>query len=79
VRRSPRWHAIYLKLKTRLGGKKAICAIARRLLGLAFSLLKKQEPYRELPLASEPPVSRSEAARQAVLAAFPHPPEKVMT
>jgi transposase len=52
VRRSPRWHAIYTRLKTRLGGKKAIIAVARRLLGLAFGLLKKQEKYRELPFAT---------------------------
>jgi transposase len=69
VRRSPRWHAIYVRLKGRLGGKKAIIAIARRLLGLAFGLLKKQEQYRELSLSSAEKADETDAAR-AILAAL---------
>lgn len=50
ARRSPRWQAIYEKLKSRIGGKKAIIAIARRLLGLCYSVLKSQQPYTEQAL-----------------------------
>ncbi len=50
VRRSPRWRAIYENLKVRTGGKKAIVAISRRLLGVCYSLLKHQTEYHEQPL-----------------------------
>lgn len=47
VKRSPRWRAIYEKLRGRIGAKKGIIAITRRLLGLCYSVLKQQRPYRE--------------------------------
>jgi transposase len=46
-KRSPKWTVIYDRLAGRLGRKKAIVAVARRLLTVAVTLLKKQEPYRE--------------------------------
>lgn len=48
VKRSPKWSVIFENLSRRIGKKKAIIAVARRLLTVAVTLLKKQEPYREL-------------------------------
>ncbi len=45
VQYSPRWHTIYEGLKKRLRAKKAIVAIARRLLCLMTAILKSGEPY----------------------------------
>lgn len=47
VRRSPHWQSVYEKLRGRVGTKKAIVAVARRLLGVGFSLLKHQADYTE--------------------------------
>ena len=47
VRRSPRWRAIYQRLKGRIGGKKAIVAVSRRLLGICYSVLKSRQRYQE--------------------------------
>lgn len=47
VRRSPRWQAVFERLRGRLGAKKAIVAIARRLLGVCYSLLKQETTWRE--------------------------------
>lgn len=53
VRRSARWRMVYEKLKSRIGGKKAIIAISRRLLGLCYSLLKSRKPYHERALEAK--------------------------
>lgn len=45
VRYSPRWSAIYERLKRRLKAKKAIVAVARRLLTLMVAILRSGEPY----------------------------------
>jgi len=45
VRHSPRWKAIFDRLRKRLQAKKAIVAIARRLLGVITSILKSGEPF----------------------------------
>lgn len=45
VRHSPRCRAIYESLKKRLRAKKAIVAVARRLLCLMRAILKSGEPY----------------------------------
>lgn len=45
VRYSPRWRAIYERLKKRLKSKKAIVAVARRLLCLITAILTSGEPY----------------------------------
>jgi transposase len=42
VKRSPRWRAIYQQLKRRIGGKKAVIAVARRLLSVCVSVLKSR-------------------------------------
>lgn len=46
VRRSRRWRSIYDGIKKRRGGKKAIVAVARRLLGVMVSMLRTMSPYR---------------------------------
>lgn len=45
VMKTRRWGLAYEKLKRRKGAKKAIVAIARRLLGVMFSLLRRGERY----------------------------------
>ena len=46
VRRTGRWRGIFERLSARIGRKKAIVAVARRLLGLMIALLKSGQPYR---------------------------------
>jgi transposase len=45
IRYSPRWGAVYDRLKKRLRAKKAIVAVARRLLCLIVAILKSGEPF----------------------------------
>jgi transposase len=45
VGKSRRWGRHYTRLEVRLGAKKAIVAIARRLLGVIFTLLRRGEKY----------------------------------
>jgi transposase len=45
VGKTRRWGQIYEKLKSRTGGKKAIVAIARRLLGVMVALLRSGRRY----------------------------------
>jgi transposase len=45
VRHSARWRAVYEQLKKRRGGKRAIVAVARRLLVVLTSMLKSGRPY----------------------------------
>lgn len=47
IRYSPYWTQQFQKLAKRRGKQKAIVAVARRLLGVVYSLLKNQTPYRE--------------------------------
>lgn len=46
VRYSPGWRTVYERLKRRLKAKKAIVAIARRLLTMMVAILKSGKPYR---------------------------------
>ena len=45
VHHSPRWRGIYERLKVRIRAKKAIVAVARRLLCLVTAILKSGRPY----------------------------------
>lgn len=45
VRRSPRWQAIYEQLSRRRGKKKAVVAVARRLLTVMVALLRSGQSY----------------------------------
>ena len=46
VRHSTRWRTVYEQLRRRRGPKRAIVAVARRLLGVLASMLKAGEKYR---------------------------------
>jgi transposase len=46
VRRTGRWRVTFERLAARIGRKKAIVAIARRLLGVMLALLKSAQPYQ---------------------------------
>jgi transposase len=60
---SRKWGGHYHRLEARLGAKKAIVAIARRLLGMIFALLRTGRKYA-LALESPPPAScRSKSPR----------------
>ena len=47
VRRSRRWGKVYRNLCARCGKRAAKVAVARRLLTVAYYMLKRQQPYRE--------------------------------
>ena len=47
VRRSPRWKETFEKIAARRGKKKAITAIARRLLCLMLAVIRSGKPYEE--------------------------------
>jgi len=46
VRHSARWRTVYERIKRRRGAKRAIIAVARRLLGMLTSMLKAGAKYR---------------------------------
>ena len=62
AKRSPKWRTIYENLQRRIGTKKAIIAVSRRLLTICVTLLKRQDVYREIVPSS------SLAARDPALA-----------
>jgi transposase len=45
VRYNVRWRSVFERLATRTGKKKAITAIARRLLGVMVAILRSRQPY----------------------------------
>ena len=45
VAKSARWQGIHKRLEARCGAKKAIVAVARRLLGVLFAVLRTGQPY----------------------------------
>lgn len=47
ARRSAHWRGIYERLKRRRGGRRAIVAVARRLLEVMMALLRSGQAYRE--------------------------------
>jgi len=53
---SRKWGGHYHRLEARVGAKKAIVAIARRLLGMIFALLRTGQKY-SLALEIPPPAS----------------------
>jgi transposase len=56
VRTSRKWGRHFTRLEVRVGAKKAIVAIARRLVGMIFALLRESKPY-SLALEISPPAS----------------------
>ena len=67
VRRTGRWRVTFERLSARIGRKKAIVAIARRLLGVMMALLKSGQPYRHAykPEEFRPPKGKPVAAKRA--------------
>jgi transposase len=61
VRRTGRWRVTFERLSARIGRKKAIVAIARRLLGVMMALLKSGQPYRHAyePAEAKPPGAKT--------------------
>jgi transposase len=64
VRRSPKWGHIYERLTQRVGRKKAIIAVTRRLLCVAHTLVLKGEDYREIYPASPARASQARTSRR---------------
>jgi transposase len=46
ARHTTRWRTLFQRLKQRCGSKKAIVAVARRLLGVLVAMLRTGQPYR---------------------------------
>jgi transposase len=49
VRHSTKWKRIYERIAKRSGGKRAIVAVARKLLCVLYAMLKTMTPYKILP------------------------------
>jgi len=47
VRRSAHWRGVYERLKRRRGGRRAIVAVARRMLEVMTAVLRSGQEYRE--------------------------------
>jgi transposase len=54
IRQSAAWRRIYEGIKTRAGGKKAIVAVARRLLGVMYAMLRDGTNYHLLKVGEAP-------------------------
>ena len=64
VRTSRKWGRHFTRLEVRVGAKKAIVAIARRLMGVIFALLQSGQKYALALEATPPPAScRSKSPR----------------
>jgi len=55
VRTSPRWSAFFARLRKRKGSKRAIVAVARKLLCVLYAMLKTSSPYKVLGAEPKPP------------------------
>jgi transposase len=58
VKASPRWSAFFAGLKKRCGSKRAIVAVARKLLCVLYAMLKTSTPYKVIPAAAPAPPPR---------------------
>ncbi len=55
VRTSPKWSAFFSRLKQRCGSKRAIVAVARKLLCVLYAMLKTSTPYSVIPTQIKAP------------------------
>ena len=62
VRQSAAWERIYQGIKKRSGGKKAIVAVARRLLCVIYAMLRDGTNYDLLKVGETPPEPKPKAA-----------------
>jgi transposase len=63
IRRSEHWRAIYQRIGKRRGVRRAIVAVARRLLELMYAVLRDNVPYKD----KEPSPTLPAATRKIVL------------
>jgi transposase len=62
IRQSAAWERIYQGIKKRAGGKKAIVAVARRLLCVMYAMLRDGKNYDLLKVGEAPPDPKLKAA-----------------
>ena len=77
VRTSPKWAAFFSRLRKRCGSKRAIVAVARKLLCVLDAMLKTSTPYKSVSTEAEAPKA---TRRRLVRKASPEPavtPERV--
>jgi transposase len=55
VNTSPKWSASFSRLRRRSGSKRAIVAVARKLLCVLYAMLKTSTPYKIIPMETKPP------------------------
>ena len=55
VRTSPKWAAFFSRLRKRSGSKRAIVAVARKLLCVLYAMLKTSTPYKVMPTQAKTP------------------------
>jgi transposase len=55
VRTSPRWADFFSRLRQRSGSKRAIVAVARKLLCVLYAMLKTSTPYQFIPTQTKAP------------------------
>ena len=55
VKSSPKWSAFFSRLKQRAGSKRAIVAVARKLLCVLYAMLKTSTPYKVIPTQTKTP------------------------
>ena len=55
VRTSPQWSAFFARLRKRKGSKRAIVAVARKLLCVLYAMLKTSTPYKIIATDPKPP------------------------
>ena len=55
VRTSPKWSALFSRLRKRSGSKRAIVAVARKLLCVLYAMLKTSTPYKIVAAETKPP------------------------
>ena len=55
VKTSPKWSAFFSRLKQRSGSKRAIVAVARKLLCVLYAMLKTSTPYKVMPTQAKTP------------------------
>ncbi len=62
VRSSPKWSAMYARLKERKGKKRAIVAVARKLLCVLYAMLRTRTPYKIVTTETKAPRNTPQAA-----------------
>jgi transposase len=55
---SPKWSAFFARLASRSGKKRAIVAVARKLLCVLYAMLKTSTPYKVVPTEAKVPKTR---------------------